>query len=159
MYKTGIIYEIYCILDNSFCYIGSTISSLSMRFIKHKNDYKAKRDNFSIHKYFDKYGFENFRIIEIKKYLVCDEKHLKAYELLHITNNKKCINSMKPFNPLKKVDQKISVINYHKKNKILINEKRSQKITCECGSIVVKNQIARHKKTKKHIKFMEKNKK
>ena len=156
MYKTGIIYKIVCDLDESFCYIGSTTYSLSDRFNGHKYDYKTKRKIMCTHQYFDKYGIENFKIIEIKKYLVCDKKHLHAYELLHILNNN-CINSIKPFNPLTKLDkEKISQDKkkYYEKNKKKINEKKSKKITCECGSIFRYSDIARHKKTKKHQNYI-----
>lgn len=155
MYKTGIIYKIVCDLDESFCYIGSTTNSLSDRFSTHKCDYKKKRYNLATHNFYDKYGIENFRIIEIKKYLVCDEKHLKAYELLHMLNNKNCVNKYKPFKPLIKLDEKIEKKKYYEKNK----EKIREKITCECGSIFRKDGISKHKKSDKHIKFMEKNKK
>ena len=40
---------------------------------------------------------------------------------------------------------------YYKKNK----EKLNEKTTCECGSTVSRRGIARHKKTKKHIQYLE----
>jgi len=60
---------------------------------------------------------------------------------------------------------------YHEKNKDIINEKkkekynenkekineqRKEKITCECGSIVRKADITKHRKTLKHIQYIEK---
>tara|TARA_R110000765_G_scaffold173021_1_gene277898 strand:+ start:221 stop:463 length:243 start_codon:yes stop_codon:yes gene_type:complete len=44
---------------------------------------------------------------------------------------------------------------YRDNNKEEIDKKKAEKITCECGCIVSKQQIARHKKTQKHIKEME----
>jgi len=45
---------------------------------------------------------------------------------------------------------------YHNKDEIL--EKSKEKITCECGAIVCKNHISRHRITQKHLKLLEKNK-
>ena len=44
---------------------------------------------------------------------------------------------------------------YNKKNKEHITEQKKQKITCECGCVVVKSNIIKHQKTSKHIKLME----
>jgi len=45
---------------------------------------------------------------------------------------------------------------YRDENKDKISEQRKEKINCECGSIVRKNDIARHCKSLKHIAFIEK---
>ena len=47
---------------------------------------------------------------------------------------------------------------YYQNNKDIINEQRKEKITCECGSIVRKGLIARHRKSLKHIAFIEQKK-
>jgi len=44
---------------------------------------------------------------------------------------------------------------YYQKNKDRINEKNKEKITCECGCIVRKSDLAKHRKTKKHLNFFE----
>ena len=44
---------------------------------------------------------------------------------------------------------------YYQMNKEKILEKEKEKITCECGCIVNKYALTRHKKTQKHIKIME----
>ncbi len=46
-------------------------------------------------------------------------------------------------------------IQHYYDNKDEINFKRNEKITCECGCIVNKGNIAVHKRTGKHIKLME----
>jgi len=43
---------------------------------------------------------------------------------------------------------------FYQQNKEQMELKRKEPIKCECGSIVRKRDIARHKKTKKHIKIM-----
>jgi len=43
---------------------------------------------------------------------------------------------------------------YREQNKEQISLKRKKSITCECGSIVIKDSLARHKRTKKHLEFI-----
>lgn len=122
MTDTGHIYKIICKLDSSFCYIGSTFNRLNKRFEGHRKDYKNKYGTISIHKYFDKYGIDNFKIILIKKYKVIrlhnkDHKHLSAYETLWINKSKGCCNTVLPFNPLKKEKHKQSNKKYYDNNK------------------------------------------
>ena len=105
MTSLGHIYIIWTPLDNSFCYIGSTFNRLHKRFEGHKRDYKHKYGEYSIHKYFNKYGIDNFKIELIKSYNVIrthqkDFKHLHAYETLWINKTKNCVNKLIPFNPL-----------------------------------------------------------
>jgi len=105
-------------LDNSFCYIGSTFNRLHKRFEGHKHNYKSKYGTNSIHKYFDKYGVDNFKIDLIKSYEVVrthdkDHKHLYVYETLWINKTKNCINKKIPFSPIWKLDKKI----YYQTNK------------------------------------------
>lgn len=45
--------------------------------------------------------------------------------------------------------------NKYEKNKEKILEKQKEKITCECGALVSRNHLARHKKSMKHIKKTE----
>ena len=47
---------------------------------------------------------------------------------------------------------------YNEKNKDVIREKkkkRNEKINCECGSIVGKRSLSRHKKSKQHLNWLE----
>jgi hypothetical protein len=46
---------------------------------------------------------------------------------------------------------------YYENNKEKINEKRKEQITCECGSIFRKSNIAKHNKSKKHQDFIVNN--
>jgi hypothetical protein len=127
MLSTGHIYKIICNLDSSFCYIGSTFNQLRHRWQNHKQSYKQKKGELSIHKYFDKYGIENFKIIKIKSYNVIrehrkDYKHLHAYETLWISKTKNCVNKVLPFQPLKKEKRRECEKKYRNKNKEKIND-------------------------------------
>jgi len=171
----GHIYYIFYNLNPHILYIGSTFNELKHRWLGHKSSYKNKKNSLSIHEYFDKYGIENFTMKLLKSYDVYrehnkDNKHLQAYEQLWI-NKLKCVNERKSFNILRKEQKKEwynnnkeKIIEQQKKynddNKEHIAEKNKEyrennkeKITCECGSIVLKYALTRHKKTKKHINY------
>jgi hypothetical protein len=44
---------------------------------------------------------------------------------------------------------------YYTDNKDKLLEQQKQKVKCECGCIIRKSDLLRHKKTKKHLKLME----
>lgn len=177
MTARGHIYMIWTPLDNSFCYIGSTFNRLHKRFEGHKSDYKFKYGEFSIHKYYDKYGIDNFKIDLIKSYEVIREhkkdfKHLHAYETLWINKTKNCINKLLPFSPMRYFNRKNyyqqnkdkyidyreknkdKIKNYYEKNKYKIEEMGKVKVKCECGSLFRKSDLSRHLKTKKHQNYI-----
>ena len=156
---------------------------MSKRFENHKKDYnkyiknpiKYKRNVCSIFDYYSKYGIDNFDITLIKKYEVCrdhikDRKHLCAYETLWICKTKNCVNKNLPFNPLSRLDKKISSKKYSENNpekekarckKYRENNKEKkkesdrkyrennkEKVTCNnCGSVISKLYLSVHKKT------------
>jgi hypothetical protein len=51
-------------------------------------------------------------------------------------------------------DIKIRKKKYYENNKEEILEKQKEKIECECGCVVVKNKINRHRKTQTHLNLM-----
>ena len=109
-----------------------------------------------------------------------DFKHLNVYETLWI-NKLKCVNETIPYSPLPKkfrakyyhnkhrdarnegcrqykANHKEQISNSNKQYRLAniaaINARESVKITCECGSIVSKRCLLRHKKSQKHIDFV-----
>jgi hypothetical protein len=127
---TGIIYKIICRLDHKFCYIGSSFDSLRNRWQRHKNHYREwlrDPENFnpcSCVPYFKKYGIENFKIIEIKKYDIHlkDRKCLGAYETLWIRKTRGCCNKYLPIQYLRKEQSK----QYRQENRERIVERSKQ---------------------------------
>ena len=152
----GIVYKIICKLDENFCYIGSTIQTLNVRWIWHKNDYKGSK-NMSTHKYYDKYGIEKFEIELIEEGEFNNVQELKKREQFYI-DTFNCVNIKAAYTGLTNVEydakyyekNKEKKKEYYQKNK----EKLKEKITCECGSIVSKSVLARHKKSQKHINYL-----
>ena len=121
-YSIGHIYKIICNIDSNIVYIGSTFNQLRHRWQGHKYNYKSNYGKFSIHKYFDKYGINNFKIILIKSYNVVREnqkdcKHLHAYETLWISKTKNCINKILPFSPMRYLNDKKYIKNYRENHK------------------------------------------
>lgn len=90
-----------------------------------------------------------------KKYREDNKDKIKDIKKLYRENNKdKIKDKLKDYYENNKEKIKEQTNEYRQKNKEIINEKQNEKITCECGIIINKSSIYRHKKTKKHIKFM-----
>ena len=68
-------------------------------------------------------------------------------------NKDKMKEQMKEYRANNKDKIKDKMKEYRGKNKGKIKDKRKDKIECECGSIVRKNNLPRHKKSKKHLNF------
>jgi len=167
-FKTGRIYKIIHRQSN-ICYVGSTFNRLSDRFRRHKYSFTQylnnKQPNTSIYSYFQQYGVENFSIILIKEYQVCDKKHLLIYEQLWI-NKLKPINKNASCQLLKKQKQK-QYFEYNKEKQKQWRENNKEKlrqwkeknknnrITCVCGSNFLKSNISQHLKTKAHLKKVQ----
>lgn len=183
---TGIIYKIICKLDHKFVYIGSTYDSLRNRWQRHKSHYREwiKDPDSSrtcpCFRYFEKYGIENFKMIEIKSYDIHlkDRRCLDAYETLWICKTKGCCNINPPIQHLKKKIKKVQnnrgkraeqnrqyyeenreYITEHNKqyyelNKEKIRKYRKVKIACQCGAEVTTAAMSAHRKSKKHKAFL-----
>ena len=72
---------------------------------------------------------------------LCEKEYDKQYNKEYKTENK----------------DKITEYNnqYYTDNKDKILEQMKQKVTCECGCIVNRSSLPRHKRTKTHLKLME----
>ena len=82
------------------------------------------------------------KIAEYKvQYYKDNKKNIAEYKAQWYNNNKKKI--------LERRDE------YYANNKKKIAEKLKEKVTCECGTVVKKCCLTRHKKTQKHLKFIE----
>ena len=164
MTDTGHIYKIICLVEPTFCYIGSTFNRLSKRFEMHRGNFNRwlkdkTKSKCACYPYFEKYGIENFKIVLIKSYEVCrehikDRRHLEAFETLWINRHRgKCCNMNAPLRLLKKEKKK----EYREKNKELIAEKKKKHYEKNKEQIVEqkkeyyednKEQIAEKKKKK-----------
>ncbi len=145
-YSRGKIYKIepVCEHEEHEIYIGSTsLKYLCERMAHHKRDFN-KRDvskKSSSYELFDKYGCENCVITLIENVNASTKEELLQKERYYI-QSMKCINKSVPLRTLKE---------YRENNKEKIKEKKSEKITCECGLIICRDGLARHKRSLFHL--------
>lgn len=135
--KIGRIYELSS-SNTDETYIGSTIAPLKKRLSKHKYDidHKIYKKRYSGSKLFKKNN--NLKIKKLKKFK-CTKEELLKKEYKYIKKSKTCINKRKDF---------ILGCNL---GKDYYPEYRKIKYECECGAIILRNNKARHTKSKKHL--------
>jgi len=174
-FSKGKIYKITNDYNNDI-YVGSTCDLLTKRFSYHRSDYRreVKKDRL-LYKLMNEIGFERFRIELIEDYPCQDKYELRQREGHHIreigTLNKKIAGRTKQeYNKEYHKDNKEKMQQYHKEyyneNKEKLQEyhkefyednkdKINEKITCDCGCLVSRGHLTRHKKTNKHINIMK----
>ncbi len=170
-YSKGKIYKIYSISNEELVYYGSTIKTLSARLANHVYDYK--KNSSCVSKIVLDAG--DYKIELIENYPCANKQQLDRREGEYAKNNV-CVNeniagrTLKEYNEDNKdkisekhkeyykknkerIDEKQK--KYRENNKELIEEKKKLKVTCECGCITDKNNLARHKKSNKHLELMK----
>jgi hypothetical protein len=182
-YQEGKIYKIVCNITNEI-YIGSTIKTLNKRLAVHKKencisrkilnrgDYKIElikdypcNSRWELEEEEGKYIRENECINIVIPHRTIEERqiYMKNFNKTYREENKE---KRKQY-----IEQNREHINkktreYYENNKekkLLWNktyrekniEKFKEKITCECGALVNKKGLTRHRKTMKHIKLTE----
>jgi len=182
-YSNTIIYKIVCkdllVTDK---YIGHTTHFVNRKY-SHKlrcNNKNDKRYNLKIYQIIrENGGFENWEMIEIEKISCNNSNEAKARERYWIEYFNSTLNSYIPNRTQKEWTEtnkehikdyikdwyetnKEDILKYHKeyyqKNKEIIKNKYQEQITCECGSIFMLSNKARHLTSKKHIEFNKRRK-
>ena len=154
-YSKNLIYKLVCKdLNITDCYVGHT-TNFKQRKKSHKsscNNQNRKQYNFNVYKFIrENGGWNNWNMIEIKKYPCNDKREAEAEERRYYEQLNSNLNSQAPF---RTEDEKKDYDKEQKqKHKIKRYEKASQKIECECGSIIRRSDISTHKKSKKHQKL------
>jgi len=102
-YTKGMIYMLEPTIDydEGDIYYGSTTQPLHKRFYEHKKLFRLNYNGKS-KILFEKYGFENVKIILIKLYPCEGKNELESGEATYIRNNK-CVNRNIPGRSQKKV--------------------------------------------------------
>ena len=153
-YQNSKIYKLVNTTTNEI-YIGSTTRDLKTRLREHKSLYtsgKTKKE-----KSYLLFNENHEVIIELLEDVNCkDKKELTIRERYYIENYE-CVNINIPTRTKKEhyEDTKQNLEYYHK-NREQINKKRSEKIECECGSVISRSILYKHKKTKKHLDYFGK---
>jgi len=164
-YSKSLIYKLCCNnTDITDIYIGST-TNMKARKSKHKFSCNTPTDrsyNSSKYKFIrDNGGFSNWSIILIDYVDVNNKCELEKKEREYIENLKPSLNNNIPsrtpqealiyHQEYQKKYQKEYQKEWRENNKQRIYEQ----IKCECGCMISRLHISRHRKTKKHIELME----
>jgi len=165
-YQNGKIYKIESMMGEKI-YIGSTTKQyLSQRLAKHKIDYRQWKQNkpglsnMTSYELFDEYGLDNCMITLLENFPCESKDELRAKEAYYI-RILQCVNKCVPGRTKAqyKNDHRDEIrtkdLEFYHKNKERINKKRSEKVTCECGSIVSVRHKYRHLTSKKHQAFIQ----
>jgi hypothetical protein len=161
-YAKSLIYKLCC-KDASITdeYIGSTTNKYKRKQL-HKsccNNENDKKYNFYVYQFIREHGgFDNFDFIILEEYSCENKTQLLMKEREWIELQKPTLNCVRPFitEEERKEQKKIITLNHSHKNynenKDAIKNKFYEKIICECGCETTYHHLARHKKTKKHLK-------
>jgi len=149
---------IYTIRSKHNIYVGST-TDFKTRKYKHKSNItneNRKAYNFKLYKTirdndgeWDMQPHSIFPCVSKLELLIEEER---VRQLLTADMNSNSCGTGLTIPDYKKQHNK----QYREQNRDEINEKQRQKITCECGCVVNKDGLSRHRKTTKHILLMEK---
>jgi len=146
---------------NDEVYIGSTCDTLNRRFSNHKARFKKERSkNSSIYKLMNEIGFERFRIELIENYPSQDKYQLRQREghfirelgTLNMRIECRTDKAYRENNKEQILKQRKS---YYESNKDKFLDDKKEKITCECGCIIGRGDLPRHKRTIKHQELMK----
>jgi hypothetical protein len=164
-------YKIVCDDLPNFVYVGSTMSFANRKYNHKRNCYNEndKRYNFKIYQTIRANGgWDNWRMVCIHQEDIDNKRYAEQIEenyRLELNGN---LNTHRAFRT--EEQRKEYHKEYHKEyredNKGYFNERNKkyrennrdfiiEKITCECGCEISRNNIAEHKRSKKHIKLMQ----
>jgi len=176
-YSKGQIYKLTCLDPNiKEIYVGSTVN-FEKRKGTHKSFCKTKQTR--LYKYIrDNGDWNNWNMILIKKFPCNSKRELEAEEDKSILQLKATLNSQSAivhretkqcynkkyektekckqrrlkYRQSDKVKKQISLNSkkYQEKNKEKISNQNKEKVSCECGSIITKGCLTKHKKRTNH---------
>ena len=155
-YNESMIYKLCC-LDTTIeeIYIGST-TNFNRRKAEHKqvcNNTHKYGYNIKVYQFIrDNGGWDNWDMILIAKVNCNDKLELRKKEREYMEEYNPSLNIKKAHGDKEERKEYCKKIYETKKEEIL--EKAKVKVSCECGAIISKGVIPRHKRTKKHINFI-----
>jgi hypothetical protein len=152
---------------SDYCFIGSTLNKLHLKFNSIKNDYKNGINlKPRLREFIERYGVKNINMILIKEYEIVDHKHKKAYEQLWMNNHKKNFNNVDAFviklhvTPEIKKEKKDKQEKTKKDKSLLARERylklKAKTIECTCGKQTNVHALRNHVRTKFHQEFSKK---
>lgn len=164
-YTTSRVYKIWSPSHPGEIYIGSTTQDLAKRIGEHRRKYKLYLNG--------KYRYTtSFKIMEygdakielIEKVECKDKEELIACEGYYI-RTLDCVNKVIPDRTKKEYDREYRQANreriaqrekeYREANREKIAQKKAEKVKCNCGSVINRGGLSEHRRTKKHMKYLE----
>lgn len=156
-------YRFYCNdVSIQSSYVGHTAN-----FRQRKNEHKACCNNPNSKKYNLKIyqimrangGWDNWTMIEIENKLCLSKRDAEKYERIHteeLNANMNTYRAIRTANDIKEINKKSYQKNKQERTQYAKQQyqNNSEKITCECGCVIVKQYLTEHIKTKKHITLM-----
>jgi hypothetical protein len=142
--------------DNANVYVGSTTDFTRRKRLHKSSCNNDKNKEYDVKKY--QYirangGWNEWGMVLIEKFPCNDGNEARAHEEYWRCHFNSQLNTRRAYIPeeqrkeqRKEIDKK-----HYENNKNKILEKQSQQITCECGCILSKCCLARHRKTQNHL--------
>jgi len=164
-YSNTIIYKIQHEDNEELLYVGHT-TDFTKRKCQHKhscNNPNSKEYNRKVYQMIrDNGDWECFKMIEIKKYPCNNANEASAEEDRIMRELKANMNSNKAYTGLTKKEYNKQWRNdnpdYHPNYRINNRDKIRKKMTCECGAIVSRDNLSRHRDSGKHFRWVQNNK-
>jgi hypothetical protein len=157
-------YKIVCRdLTITETYVGHT-TNWTKRKYQHKHNCcneNSKIYNLRVYTFIRENGnFDNWDMILIEEYSCENKLQAKQRERYWIKTLNATLNTNIPSrtkNEWKEENKELILQQseqYREQNREMINEKKKEKITCECGSSIARAHLARHRQSKKHQDFI-----
>lgn len=136
-------------------YIGSTKNFRNRKYTHKGSCNNINRQEYSRYMYQfirEHGGWNNWDMIELKKVSCENKRELLLLERQVFEELKPTLNCNTPFTTLEEKRQQKKKLH----NRLHYNERKREKITCECGAVVSRTHMARHKnESKKHKKYLD----
>jgi hypothetical protein len=146
--------------DNVNVYVGSTTD-----FTRRKNQHKRscnneKHEEYNAKKYQyirENSGWNEWLMVEIEKYPCNDGNESRTREEYWRSHFNAQLNAKRAYTTVEQKKEQQKEYNkeynkeYREQHKEKISEQKKEQITCECGCILTKDGLGRHRKSQKHL--------
>ena len=165
-YSKIVIYKIQHLKDESLLYVGST-TNFTRRKCEHKSHSYVRTSKF--YKMMRDYGgWGYFKMVQLKEYPCKNKREAELEEDRIMMEMKANMNGMRPSRSKEQYNldnsdniKQYYVINrdkykqYYIDNRDKMLQKGSQKVTCECGCVISRSSLSKHRKTQKHLEILK----
>jgi group I intron endonuclease len=156
----GIIYKITNTKTNQF-YIGSSLTSVEVRFQRHLDDAFVHKSPQKIHANMREHGKTAFKIEVLESVQVSTYEELHTHEgrvqweqdaMKGLGLNAQIAGRTKEqYAKDNKEEYATRALEWYNRNKEVVKMKRKEEVTCECGAVVTRAALGQHRKSKKHL--------